>query len=366
MSNQSQQLQEAEAVAQRVVERRPRQKTGPTIRDVARECGVSAMTVSAVLNNRHSKLSAETRERVLARIRSMNYQPSAAARALSRKRTDTIGVVFGIVGAATAMANPYTSGILQGILAEAAKFALDVNLVNRHWHSAEFSAASFKDERTDGLLLIAPSRDSDIVKGLAALERPLITVSGDAKLYGVPSVDTDDDKTGKYVVEHLTSLGHRRIAHITGNDDLTSTQRRLASFTAAMRAHGLQVPSDYVIHAAYSGEGARDAVAQLLGLQEPPTAIFCGNDNLAFETMTMLKEMGRSVPEDISVIGHDDVDAAALVTPPLTTVRQSLSKIGAMAAALLIKSIDRGHVSPTDHLIAPELVVRGSTGPAPR
>ena len=347
----------------RVVAQRPRRTSGPTIRDVARECGVSAMTVSAVLNNRKGDVSTQTRERVLTCIRRLDYQPSAAARALSRKRTDTIGVAFGIVGAAAAVTNPYMSGILEGVLREAEKFGFDVNLVNRHWHSAEKSASLFKDQRTDGLLLIAPVRESDIVSGLANLGRPLITVSGDSQLYGIASVDTDDAKVGAFAVRHLVTLGHCRIAHITGNDDLTSTRRRLASYRAAMTAHDLPIQPGYAHHASYSGAGVPEAVAAMMGLNEPPTAIFCGNDNIAFQAIRSLNDLGYSVPGDVSVVGVDDVDAAARVTPPLTTIRQSLGQIGVLATSLLIGCIDNRPVDVSDHFVAPELVVRESTAP---
>jgi len=366
MINSVQTEDEAPSGQNRVIAPRPRRKTGPTIRDVAAASGVSVMTVSAVLNNRQGEFSEKTRERVVSCIRSLNYQPSAAARALSRKRSDTIGIVFGIVGAAAAVTNPYMSGILEGVLLESSKFGLDVNMVNRHWYSAEVSAVSFKDERTDGILVIAPRRDSDIVKGLADLGRPLVTVSGDARVYGIPSVDTDDSAVGVCAVKHLVSLGHRRIAHITGNYDLTSTHRRLASYIAEMTAVGLPTPLEYVVRAEYSGDGASDAVAQLLKLPEPPTAIFCGNDNIAFATMRALIDMQRAIPGDISVVGVDDVDAAARVTPPLTTVRQSLQEIGVQATSLLIALIDGRPQPAVDHLIPPQLIVRRSTGPAPR
>jgi len=345
----------------RVVAQRPRRKSGPTIRDVASACGVSAMTVSAVLNDRRGEVSPLTRDRILQAIAEMDYHPSAAARALSRKRTETIGVVFGIVGAVDALANPYMSGVLSGVLAAAKARGYDVNIVTRDWISREVSARAFNDERTDGLLLIAPSQNSDIVTGLSALGRPLVTISGDLAHDSVSCVDVDDSQVAFLAVSHLLELGHRRIAHITGNVDLVSANRRLEGYRATLEEAGLPPRADYIVHAEYSGLGVPEAVQALMAATEPPSAIFCGNDNIAFEAIATLRTLGRRVPEDVSIVGVDDVTAAALVTPPLTTVRQPLSEIGFTAAEALIEAIDSDAGQIESHSIAPRLVVRQST-----
>ncbi|HEY3333557.1 MAG TPA: LacI family DNA-binding transcriptional regulator [Capsulimonadaceae bacterium] len=344
----------------RISARRSRAGSGPTIRDVAAECGVSAMTVSAVINNKSGQVGEEKRLRILAAIDRLNYHPVAAARALSSQRTNTIGIVLGVLSAGEAITTPYMGGVIQGVLLEAAKYSQDIHLVNRRWHSKEQSANAFRDQRCDGYVLIAPTMGSDIVEGLQLTEKPLVVVAGDANQQGVVSVGNDDRAAAVNTVRYFYALGHRAIAHIAGDEDMISTTHRLEGFRTGLLALELTETPGYVIHANYDGVGAREAVARLMTRPDPPTAIFCGNDTIAFEALAALADFGVRAPEDVSVIGVDDDPAALRIKPRLTTVRQSLNEIGGKATRLLISMINGKQVTPEDYLIESQLVVRDS------
>ena len=334
----------------------------PTIRDVARESGVSVATVSYVLNDGPRPVRAETRQRVLDVMRRLDYHPNAVARGLARRRMNTLGVLFGSVEPAV-VTNPYAIGVLQGVLTMAASCGFDVSLFTQPWRGARRSAAAFRDRRTDGVLLIAPLLDSDMVSGLAALGRPLVVVSARADEHGVTSVGVDDARGARLATEFLLGLGHTRIAHLKGDPRQASTLLRGDAFSAAMAAASVAVRDEYVVTCNYDPGQSYAATKALLALPQPPTAIFAGNDAMALAALEAARDVRVSVPHDISIVGFDDIAAASQVTPPLTTVRQPLSQIGEEATRLLIACVEGKPVPATAHVLEPELIARGSAAP---
>ncbi|BDI33781.1 LacI family transcriptional regulator [Capsulimonas corticalis] len=336
-----------------------------TIHDVARASGVAISTVSNVLTNANRPVSAAVREKVLRAAQDLNYYPNTTAQALVRRRTDTIGVVSALVSASEIATNSYILGIMQGILAAAEEAQQNVTLYTHHWRGARESSPVFRDRRTDGLLLIVPPTDSDILAALSSLSVPLVTVSA-IEVAGVPSVDVDDRMGASLAVAHLADLGHRRIAYIQGNENHVSTRHRLGGFLTEMAARGLEMPADAIRSADYDGGGAAEACAALLERPERPTALFAANDNIAVAALRAAKDMGLRVPGDLSIIGYDDAPSAALVTPALTTIRQPLAAMGAAAARTLARVIDGKESVEMRQLLQPELVVRESTAPIGR
>jgi LacI family transcriptional regulator len=373
-----------------------------TIRDVARESGVSVATVSYVLNDGPRPVRPETRDRVLAAMRRLDYHPSALARGMVRHRLHTLGVLFGGMESAI-VSNPYAALVLTGAIEAAAGLGYNVTLFTQPWVDARRSAPAFRDRRTDGVLVVAPFADSDMVPGLAGLGIPLVVVSSPSDAHGVPWVDTDNRAGGRMAGEHLIALGHRRIAYLGGYTAHAAVGERRAGLQDALAAAGLALPPEYASAGTYDNPDVTARAHALLSLPEPPTAVFVGNDIMALRVMEVARQRGFSVPGDLSIVGFDDIAAAAVSEPPLTTVRQPLAAIGGRAARLLVAQVEaqekrrrrrrgagetagasaefavppsplplpapftflsNGIPSP-GHVERPELVVRASTGPPP-
>ncbi|MES2465046.1 MAG: LacI family DNA-binding transcriptional regulator [Armatimonadota bacterium] len=348
--------------------------SGPaTIRDVARESGVSIGTVSNVFNNSTDSIRPETRDRVVEAARRLRYRPNGVARGLVQRRTQTLGILFH-AGSAMAVSDPYTSAILHGILQGCVPKGYSTLLYPKSFSNGQYDLNQLADGRADGLLVVAPGRDDTAASALTALGVPVVVVSARQEPKdGILSVDVDNERGGYLATQYLLSLGHRRIAHLSGDPRQRSAYDREAGFRAAMAAEGVAVEEAFVIPCGYHGGEACEPTNRLLRLPHPPTAIFCANDNLAIGVLLAAREAEVSVPEKLSIIGFDDAPAAALITPPLTTIRQPLSEIGRRAAESLIEKIElrseeRKSASEADGIAAtlpvvldPTLVVRGST-----
>ncbi|MBC8101525.1 MAG: LacI family DNA-binding transcriptional regulator, partial [Cytophagales bacterium] len=224
-----------------------------TIREVAADCGVSTATVSNVLNNTPRPVHPRTRERVLEAARRLNYHPNAMARSLQGRRLHTIGVHFGTIEPEV-ITNPYASLILQGILTTAAQREYNVTLCTARWHGATRSAAAFGDGRADGYIVVAPPLDSDVVSGLSDLGLSVVVISSQTATPGVPFVDVDNRAGLRLATEHLIELGHRKIAHMTGDRQQPSYEDRRLGYLDAMSAAGLPVPPEYLVTSWYMVE----------------------------------------------------------------------------------------------------------------
>lgn len=338
----------------------------PTLSDVARDAGVSIYTASVVLNGSRSntRVSEGTRKRILETAATLRYYPNAMARGLVRRRMNTLGVLFGVIETSVVIANPYASTILQGILTAAADTGYCVTIFTESWKDAASSANRFRDGRTDGILVIAPPSSADILEGLSSLGLALSVIAASGEFYGAPSVDVDNAYGVCTALDHLLSLGHRRIAHLTGNPDMVSAQERREAFCAALNAARLPARADQILTCRYDGVGVADIVRTLLAQPDPPTAILAGNDRIALVALDVAYELGICVPDQLSLIGFDDIPEASLRTPPLTTVRQPLLQIGEKAARLLVARIEGEKVPAVPHLLEPQLIVRGTTAPA--
>ena len=341
---------------------RRNENSAPTIRDVARACGVSATTVSYVINGK-SVLKDDTRERIFRTMKEMNYHPSAVARGLNSKKVNTIGVLLSVIGPAEFVTNPYSSGLLQGIYLQAQREGCHVTLFTLEWENAEISGPQLRDGRTDGIVVVAPPLYSDVLPGLAALKVPVIGISAPVDA-GVAVVDVDNEAGLRLTTQHLLELGHKRIAYLTGNDDLASYIPRRAGFCNTMQAAGLDVAEDMILLSSFDGKLAFEQTSALLRQPNRPTAIIAGNDSIALAVIDAARCSGLHVPRDLSVVGFDDTPAASLITPNLTTIHQPLVDIGEKATALLVERTSKPfELTEEVHLLAPQLVVRGSSGP---
>jgi DNA-binding LacI/PurR family transcriptional regulator len=332
-----------------------------TIRDVARECGVSVATVSYVLNDGPRPVRPETRRVVLETVKRLGYHPNAMARALVHGRVNTLGVLFGRVEPAI-VTNSFVTGVLEGIMSTSAHAGYNVTLFTQPWHDAATSSAVFTDGRTDGVLIVAPLQGSGMVEGLSGLGIPLVVVSAAVAAESrIPFVDVDNQRGAAMATEHLLALGHTRIAHLMGEAEQPSAIERRKGFCEALARAGVEVPAHYLVWSNYDSSRAYADVRRLLTGPDRPTAVFAGNDGLALATVAVARDLGIRVPAELSVVGFDDVAVAALVTPPLTTVRQPLAEIGRRATRLLVARIEGKNIAPVSARAEPELVVRGTT-----
>lgn len=339
-----------------------------TIRDVAKESGVSVATVSYVLNDGPRSVRPQTRQRVLDVMRRLNYHPNAMARGLVRRQMHTLGVLFGMVEPEI-VTNPYAAAVLQGIFSAGANRGYNITLFTEPWRDAHHSAPAFRDRRADGMIVVAPMLDSDMVSGLAALGLPLVVVSAPSLLPGIPFVDVDNKQGGRLAAAHLLALGHTRIGHISGDLTHASVTGRREGFETALAEAGIPLPPEYLKVGSYGFEPNRPVVREMLSLPCPPTAIFAGSDQIAFAVLEVARDMGIFVPKQLSLVGFDDVATAARVSPALTTIRQPLSAMGNHATHMLVNQLEEINGADIDAGAAgavledASLIVRETTGP---
>jgi LacI family transcriptional regulator len=336
-------------------------RTRATIRDIAQLAGVSVATVSRVINDRPD-VSRETRDTVLRHVRAHNFTTNRSARALSVGRTGFAGFTMPFIRA------DYFAAILAGAL-EAA-YEQEMRLVlcaTLSEHDREVSLLErLMDGATDGAIILLPEESSDELAALQAGGYPFVVADPRVPLpEGIPAVSAAHRAGAKAATEHLLSLGHRRIAHISGPRGWAAAEERIEGYQSALSAAGVLPSADLVVEGNFESPSGHSAAGRLLDLADPPTAIFASNDNMAVGTLRAARERGLSVPEDLSVVGFDDAELASIVTPALTTVRQPLAELGRTAVSLLMRMIERQRVEALRVELATRLVVRDSTRPPP-
>lgn len=331
--------------------------TRPTIRDVAERAGMSKSLVSLALSG-SSKVSPSSRARIEKAATELGYRPNAAARSLSVRRSRTIGVLI------LDLHNPVFAEILDGVQAEVRQQGFSTMLVtgsddpSREQEQIE-TLLSFQVE---GLILIS-HRLPEAVLTQVATEAPTVVVTRDDIVApGMDTVSNDDVAGARSAVDHLVALGHRRIVCISGGDNPVS-HLRVSGYTEAMTADGLADEINVVVGGLTEATGYRAAEA---ALALRPTALVVANDIAAIGAIAAIENAGVRVPDDISVIGYDGISLGGLRRVNLTTIGQPLAELGTRAAQRLLDRIDNPTSSSHhDHLPA-QLVVRGTTGPAPK
>lgn len=334
-------------------------KPRTTIREVASAAGVSIATVSRVLNGRPDVAPA-TRAAVLRAARDQRFATNRSARALSGGRTGLVGVTLPMVEA------EYFAQILSG--AAEALHEHDMRVVlspTLHLHDREVTLLDrLMHGTTDGAVLMLPEESNDELKALQRLGYPFVVVDPRVPLdEGVAAVSASNASGARAAVQHLLSLGHRRIAALTGIPGWLASSERFNGYHSAHAAAGVLADPALVVEADYSTEGGEAGAAKLLDLPDPPTAVFAFNDNMAVAVLREARRRGLRVPEDLSVVGFDDSQQAGIVTPELTSVRQPLAEMGRMAVSLLLRLLENQRVEGLNVELQTRLVVRDSTAP---
>ena len=320
--------------------------------DVARRAGVSVATVSKVVNGRYG-VSKETSDLVKGVIDEMGYVGNLSASSLRSQRTHVLGILV-------ASFEPYSAELIKGcgVVTRGTPYELLAHAGGEVEGWERRALARMGGTLIDGAVVVTPTvLDPEQVV-------PVVAVDPHYGPNFVPTVDADSLGGAVRATEHLLSLGHRRIAFMGGRGELDSSRERERGFRIAMAEAGVTVDETLVVESRYDPDIATARAHQLLTRSDAPTALFCANDVTAMCAMAVAQELGLSVPGDVSVVGFDDIPEASLVTPQLTTVRQPLGDMGREAMTMLM-DILAGRERSSHVRMPTELVVRGSTGPAP-
>ncbi len=331
------------------------------IRDVAKRASVSISTVSRV-TNRKGTVNREMADRVWRAVRELNYQPDAQARALVSGRSHIIGLMV------TEITNPFFPELIQRFEELAVESGYEVLLASTASDAGSIarSVRRVLQRKVDGVAVMMFGREAPILEELASHAVPLVVMdSGPARAPRgrIDAVQVDYNAGIHEAIAHLAELGHRRIAFVSGPLQQTSAHLRKEAFRRGMRSHRLTVPPHLVVEGDHTLEGGMTAVDRLLALPEPPTAVICSNDLTAIGVLHGLFEAGRHVPEELSVIGFDDVHIAQFMLPPLTTVRMSCADIAEAAFSVLRHRIEASGTRKASPPVHTSLVVRQTTAP---
>ncbi|MBU0495822.1 MAG: LacI family transcriptional regulator [Chloroflexi bacterium] len=325
-----------------------------SIKDIAKNAGVSHSTVSRAL--RDSPLVAETtRARIQRLAREMGYSPSSIGRSLVMGRTQTIGVVV------TAITDPFIAEIVQAIEDKAREFAYSVILTSSGAEpTREFAAVDMlQSKRVDGVIVISSRIGASYVSDLERLGVPVVLVNNHQAQSGpyILAVNVDNHHGGCVATEHLVQLGHRRIAYITGPAEHSDNRERLAGYRHVLTQAGLGFDAALVVDGTGTASGGEQALPGLLALAKPPTAVFCYNDMTAVGLLRAARRVGLAVPQDMAVVGFDDIALAAYFYPSLTTVAQPIVDMGQFAVEMVLTSLDGRN--PPDQDARPDILVQG-------
>lgn len=336
-----------------------------TIQDIAEQAGVSKMTVSKVLNNQGS-ISEATRERVLRLARDLGYVSNFAARSLKGGRTNVLGMLVANIG------DLYFAEMVRGASEGARSVGKDLLLLSTgaHYSSQEEQrrVSMLAAGIADGLLIALPRSSHDFLQSVRQGGTPVVLVNDLRPEDTLPTVNSENRQGALAAVDHLLDLGHTRIAFIGGDPRSGQSQVRQQAYLEAGARRGVQFPAEYVKAGDFKPYSGFEATLELLSLPQPPTAIFAANDSMAQGAIDAARQQGLNVPDDLSVVGFDDLTAAQ-VFPPLTSVRHSLYEMGYQAALLLDDLVSNPRdLTAGERLVrelGSELVVRQSTA-APR
>jgi len=327
-----------------------------SIKDIAKAAGVSPSTVSRALSD-HPRISTETKVRIHGLAEEMGYIPSLLARSLVTRDTATIGVVI------TSVSDPFLAHLVTSIEEVAQEQGYSVLMSSSYLDpDRELEVVgAFHGRRTRGIIVIGSQIDTGYVQMHDRFPLPVVLTNCRAYPY---SVSTDNLAGARQAVEHLVQLGHRKIAYIANRHSRRSNSDRLQSYQQVLAANGIPVDEDLIIEGDGTLRGGSVAAQILLSRSQPPTAVFCFNDMTAIGVFSSLQQARIRVPEEMSVVGFDDVEFATHCHPRLTTIRQPTNLMGQRLIHMLLALIqDQEGVGP--EVLPAEMVIRESTGPPP-
>jgi LacI family transcriptional regulator len=335
----------------------------PTIKDVATRAGVSLATVTNVLHNRCTRFTAETETRVREAIEELGYRPNQVARALVRRRSSTFGIVLDGLGESL-MQNPYFAMLFDGFLYRANQAGYQTKIIAPASSDVDTVRRQAEDGSVDGLILAAPRYGSRLLAWVEQCTLPCVVAGMIPENRAISCADVDDEAAVYEMVRWLASLGHTRIGLMAGPVDFWSARQREAGYRRALGDCGIAPEPDWTVRGDFSTRSGQATAGKLLSVDPPLTALFCSNDWMALGALETLRRKGVRVPDDLSVVGFDDAEAASVAHPALTTIRQPVREIGAAAADILIRQVKHGAAGP-ERVVFPGVPVRRCSAAAP-
>lgn len=328
-----------------------------TIKDIAQEAGVSVTTVSRVLNDKPD-VSTTTKKKIKKVIDKLGYNPNGIARGLVLKKTNTIGLIIPDIS------NPYFPEVARGIEDNAKKEGYSVIFCNTDNNKqAEIEAIELlKSKRVDGIILSLSISNKSQLEKLENDKIPVVQIDRNIPGSKISSVLINNFLSAYKATMYLIKLGHTKIAHITGEMETNTARERLFGYKKALQEAEIEYRVEWVLQGDYSKESGFQQTNELLLMKEKPTAIFAANDLMALGAYEASFHYRLNIPDDISIIGHDNIDMAELIRPGLTTIAQPKYKLGELATQILIDEIEGRSNERQEIILNPELIIRKSTG----
>jgi len=331
-----------------------------TILDVARLAQVSTATVSRVINSPDT-VREKTREKVLRAMKMCNYKYNALARGFATKKSNTIGLIIPSIN------NPVFAESTLGVQEYAEQKQIKVILGNTSYKITQEESLinALRESQVDGLIITTTNPKGEIIKSLVDEEVPFVLLFSTVKTGPISAVGVDNYRGGYEATEHLISLGHRQIGMIAGSFSVTDrSYHRWHGYRQCLKDNGIPYNKNLLVQTEYSLSGGRNSIKQLLKQDLPPSAVFCSNDYIALGAIKGARETGLSLPEELSIVGFDDMPTASYMVPALTTIRQPAYEMGRRACELLLQKMENPD-KPEQHMLETKLVVRESTAAVP-
>ena len=338
-----------------------RQKKKPsknaTMAQVANKAGVSKATVSRVMND-SNLVQEQTRQKVLEAMKDLNYRPNMIARNLRKQKTKMLGIILPDIS------NPFYSKVLTGIENVACDAGYEIVLMNTNYNE-EREARNFQtlmERRAEGVLFMCHHLDEKKIQWLKKYSLPFVLISRNVEDDQIPYVNIDNFKGGYDATRHLISLGHKKIGLISGPfSDESSSLDRIAGYMKALDQADIKFKEDYLREGDFTFRTSQRLVKELLSLPEPPTAIFAVSDETAIGAIKGAKELGISVPQDLSIVGFDNLELSYFYNPALTTIAQPMTQMGKRSTEILLNIIENKKVDEFQVILPHKLIERDST-----
>jgi LacI family transcriptional regulator len=333
-----------------------------TMHDVAKRAGLSISTVSHVINNSRA-VSIESRQRVMSAMEELGYKPNALARSLRRRKSNTLGMIM------PDSSNPFFAEVARAI--EDASFAKNYSVIlcnsDGDLEKQQAYTNVLIENRVAGILFVAAGISTELVNDLEQRRVPLVVVDREVPGAEVDTVMTNHAQGGFLATQHLIDLGHGRIACIAGNSEVSPSAERLTGYQRAIEENNLAYDDRLVVKGDFQYESGYQATTRLLALEDPPSAVFACNDLMAVGCISAARQFGLRVPDELSVVGFDNVRLASFTNPPLTTIAQPIAEIGTLATRMLLERMLDLESPPRFKRLDTILCVRRSTAaPAKR
>jgi DNA-binding LacI/PurR family transcriptional regulator len=334
-------------------------KNRPTLNDVAHLAGVSKSTAARVVNGLHDSVRPETRDRVLTAVRKLGYERNAIAGSLRSERTYMVALSIPDI------TNPFWPEVVRGVQDTLVGAGYRVVLMNNDRNASleEQHIRQMYQKLFDGFIMVPTSTQN---AGLMPLGVPVVLLASGESFPDFDTVDSDSVQAGRLAIEHLLELGHRRIGLIRGVSRRRNLHLYRDTYIRVLKSQHVPIDPSLIIETTFSHGGGFEAMNQLLALPRPPTAVFAVNDVMALGALHAAQQAGARVPEEISIVGMDDIFAASTASPALTTIAKPRYHIGTTAARFLLERIQQQPIQDARHPQIPcTLVLRNSTRPPP-